>query len=138
MSDHRYIKTSIVLNKLERGSGYWKLNVSHLEKQDYIKGINNIFNTLENSLDPVSKWEIFKVITCDFSINFAKHSKNNVKNKIRTLEKEIDKIENSPSEQIKMNLKKKLESKLNEMYNEIAKGAQIRSKSKWIEEGGKY
>ena len=34
-------------------------------------------------------------------------------------------------------LKKKLESKLNEMYNEIAKGAQIRSKSKWIEEGGK-
>ena len=36
-----------------------------------------------------------------------------------------------------MNLKKKLESKLNEMYNEIAKGAQIRSKSKWIEEGGK-
>ena len=84
MSDHRYKKTSIVLNKLERGSGYWKLNVSHLENQEYIKGINNIFNTLENSLD--SKWEIFKVRTRDFSINFAKHSKN-IKNKIRTLEK---------------------------------------------------
>ena len=54
------------------------------------------------------------------------------------MEKEIDKIENSPSEQTNMNLKKKLESQLNEMYNEIAKGAQIRSKSKWIEEGGKY
>ena len=81
MSDHRYIKTSIVLNKLERGSGYWKLNVSHLENQEYIKGINKIFNTLENSLDPVSKWENFKVRTRDFSINFAKHSKNNIKNK---------------------------------------------------------
>ena len=40
MSDHRYIKTSVILNKLERGSGYWKLNVSHLENQEYIKGIN--------------------------------------------------------------------------------------------------
>ena len=67
------------MNELERGSGYWKLNVSHLENQEYIKGINNIFNTLENSLDPVSKWEIFKVRTRDFSINFAKHSKNNIK-----------------------------------------------------------
>ena len=36
-----------------------------------------------------------------------------------------------------MNVKKKLESELNEMYNEMAKGAQIRSKSKWIEEGEK-
>ena len=51
-SDHRYIKTTIALNKLERGSGYWKLNVSHLEKQDYIKGINNIFNTLETLWTP--------------------------------------------------------------------------------------
>ena len=56
---------------------------------------------------------------------------------IHTLEKEIEKIENSPSKQINMNLKKKLESKLNEMYNEKAKGAQIWSKSKWIEEGEK-
>ena len=70
MSDHRYIKTSIVLNKLERGSGYWKLNVSHLENQEYIKGINNIFNALKNSPDPVSKW-VFNVKTRDFSINFC-------------------------------------------------------------------
>ena len=54
------------------------------------------------------------------------------------MEKEIDKIENSPSEQINMNLKEKLESQLNKMYNKIAKGAHIRSKSKWIEEGEKY
>ena len=74
MSNHRYIKTSVVLNKLKRGSGCWKLNVSHLDNQDYIKGIINIFNTLENSLDPVSILEIIKVKTCDdFSITFAKH-----------------------------------------------------------------
>ena len=35
-----------------------------------------------------------------------KHEKNYIKNKIHTLEKEIDKIENSQSEQINMNLKK--------------------------------
>ena len=72
-SDHRYIKTSVVLNKLEHGSGYWKLNISHLENQEDIKCINNIFKTLENSLDPISKWGIFKFRTRDFSINFAKH-----------------------------------------------------------------
>ena len=66
MSDHRYINTAVVLNKLER-SGHWKLNVSHLENQEYIKGIINIFNALENSLNPVAKWEIIKVKTPDFS-----------------------------------------------------------------------
>ena len=28
MNDHTYIKTSVIMNKLERGSGYWELNVS--------------------------------------------------------------------------------------------------------------
>ena len=67
MSDQRYINTSVVLNKLESGSGHWKLNVSHLENQEYIKSIINIFNALENSLNPVSKWKIIKVKTPDFS-----------------------------------------------------------------------
>ena len=39
------------------------------------------------------------------------------------MKKEIDKIENSSSEQIKINLKRRLESKSNEMNHEITKGA---------------
>ena len=53
------------------------------------------------------------------------------------IQKEIGRIENSPSEQINIYFKTKRESRLNEIYSEIAKRAQIKSKSKWIEEGEK-
>lgn len=36
-----------------------------------------------------------------------------------------------------MNLKRRLESDLDALYNEIAKGAQVRSRTKWISEGEK-
>lgn len=72
MSDHRYLKACVDLNKLEQGSGYWKLNISYLEHVEYKKGIINIFKDLDKSLDSISRWELFKVKIRDFSINYAK------------------------------------------------------------------
>ena len=73
-----------------------------------------MFNTSDNSLDPVSTWEVFKVKSRDFSIHFAKHSRNNFK-KIEYLhqDKRQKKIKIGSSEQICMNLKQNMESKLN-------------------------
>lgn len=135
MSDHRYLKACVDLNKLERGSGYWKLNISHLEHDEYKKGIIDIFKDLDKSLDSISRWELFKVKIRDFSINYAKQSKNNIKLRIKLTEDKIEEIENLPSALINMNEKRTLEKELDDMYNQIAKGAQIRSKAQWIGQG---
>lgn len=55
MSDHRYLKTCVDFKKLERGLGYWKLNISPLEHDEYKKSIINIFNELDKSLDSISR-----------------------------------------------------------------------------------
>lgn len=53
------------------------------------------------------------------------------------MEKKIDEIETLPSEKINMKEKRNLESELDKLLNEIAKGVQIRSKERWINEGEK-
>lgn len=53
------------------------------------------------------------------------------------MEKKIDEIETLPSEKINMKEKRDLESELVKLQNEIAKGAQMRSKERWINEGEK-
>ena len=69
------------------------------------------------------------------SITYAKQSKYNVKHKIIIIEDRIDYTENLPSSEINMNEKRKLEQELDSIYDNISKGAQIRSKAKWIREG---
>lgn len=39
LSDHRLLKCNLNFSNLERGKGYWKLNISHLENEDYKRGI---------------------------------------------------------------------------------------------------
>lgn len=92
---------------MERGKGYWKLNISHLENEDYKRGILELFKNIDDSLDPISKWESFKIKVRDYSINYARQSRNNVKYRIKLIEKRIDDIENLPSGDIDMNEKKK-------------------------------
>lgn len=137
MCDHRFLKIIVKIDKLKRGPGYWKLNTSHFENDEYREGIKNIFKGLHNSLDVFSRWETFKLRVRDFSINCAKKSSNNIKSKIQNLEMKIDEVETLPSEMINMKEKRDLESELDKLQNEIAKGAQIRSKERWINEGEK-
>ena len=39
MSDHRFLKKVVKIDKLKRGPGYWKLNTSHLDNDEYREGI---------------------------------------------------------------------------------------------------
>ena len=36
MTDHRLLKFCLIINDSKRGPGYWKLNVSHLDNEDYV------------------------------------------------------------------------------------------------------
>ena len=95
MSDHRLLKTSFKTNINKRGNGYWKLNNSYLSDENYQKGIQTLINEIkyEENTNPMVKWESFKSRAREFSINFAKYSKESIKQRILSLEKEIDDIE---------------------------------------------
>ena len=49
-----------LVSEIKRGPGYWKLNTSHLENEDYKKGIENIIENLDQTLSALEKWEFFK------------------------------------------------------------------------------
>ena len=37
------------------------MNVSHLENEDYKQGVVDIFNNIDNTIDPLLKWESFMI-----------------------------------------------------------------------------
>ena len=137
MSDHRLLKFILKISENTRGPGYWKLNVSHLENEDYREGIMNIIQNLDEQGYSLDKWEYFKSQVNDFSVKYSKQRQTNLKNTIRSIQKQIEEINDSSSECFDMNRKRELEDRLSELYDKKCKGAQIRSRSKWINEGEK-
>ena len=137
MTDHRLLKFCLIINDSKRGPGYWKLNVSHLDNEDYKSGIVDIIDQLDNTLNPLDKWESFKRKVKDFSIYYAKNTKKETGILIRKIENEISLLENDPNVVCDMNKKRALEAQLDNLCNSKAKGAQVRSRYKWITEGEK-
>ena len=136
MTDHRYLNLKVNIHNLKRGSGYWKLNTQYLEDQNYKTGIKSIIENLEDD-DPIAKWETFKMKVKEFSIRYSKASLNEERKKTNNLEKELNDIETGNSTNINMNRKREIEKELDKLYEHKAKGAQIRSKAKWIADGEK-
>ena len=94
MSDHRVLKFNFKISSNKRGSGYWKLNSTYINNDDYKKKIRDIVHDVDNQndLDALQKWEMFKEVR-DFSIDFSKSYHCNLKKKIVYIEKEIESIE---------------------------------------------
>ena len=88
MTDHRVLKLTLTLNNRKKGRGYWKLNSSILNKDEYKQGIQNIIETLDNTLSPLAKWECFKHNVKEFSICFSVKNNREWKQKINRIEKE--------------------------------------------------
>ena len=91
MSDHRLSKFILAISENSKGLGYWKLNVSHWENKDYREGIKNIIQNLDEQGYSLDIWEYFK---------------SQVKDTIRSIEKQIEEINDSSSECFEMNRKR--------------------------------
>ena len=85
----------------------------------------------------IDKWEVLKMSMKEFSISFSVKHQRIYKNIISDIENELNEIENLPHILIDMSRKRDLESRLNNFYGETARGAQIRSRAKWISEDEK-
>ena len=136
MTDHRYLNLKVNIHDLKRGSEYWKFNVKYLDDSEYKRGVKSIIDNLEDD-NPIAKWETFKLRVKEFSIRYAKNSHVQDRQKIRTLENELDTIETGNSGDFNMNRKREIERELDKLIDYKIKGAQIRSKAKYIVDGEK-
>lgn len=103
----------------------------YLKKTDYKEKTYYIIQNISK------KWENVKQEVKRVFIHYSIRSQKSYKEQIKNIEKKIIEVESSLYLEIYMNEKRTLERHLSELYNRRAKGAQIRSRAKWIHEGEK-
>ncbi len=135
ITDHKAVIVTLVMEGYNRGPGYWKLNTAHLKCEEYITGVNKTIDRVlkEFECSNICKrlvWDLLKLKIKEYTILYCKNNAIKNKSKISELEKEIKLTRNSQEA-------KNIEAELDSLYSEKAKGAQIRSRAKWVEEGEK-
>ena len=136
---------SIVLNNNyeKPGRGFWKLNVSLLNDIDYVNMVKKCIDYVvtENSeADPNILWETIKcVVRGDNIIYSVKKSKERMKLQ-SNLEKDIADLELQYSQSLDHTVLNVIDVKkrdLENIYDYRAKGAILRSKARYVEDGEK-
>ena len=150
-TDHSMITLNVALHSNPRGKGFWKLNTSLLSETRYVQEIKTAIESTVNqykddtSVNPVLLWEMIKLKVREKSISYAAHKKVATKNReemlereIALLEKQLDNAGNSnPSYHIVAERIFTLKKELEKILEYRTKGAIIRSKSQWYNEGEK-
>ncbi len=130
------------------GTGYWKMNCKLLDDLQYIEHIKSVITNVKkdfsNILDKRRLWDFCKVRIKEESIKWSQKCTKQHKEQIKVIEKELAETENDiarssePEILTKLNIKREdLILKHNSFYHLKAKGAQIRSRAKWVEQGEK-
>jgi len=144
LSDHSPISLTLkFLNQPDRGPGYWKLNVSLLQEEEYKLSIRKKLNELKTSLNNMDdknlKWEMFKYEIRKNSIQYSKDRKRKRNEDKANKEKLMQTLleQESTQNEDTQNAVNTLKDELDQMYLEEADGAIIRSRAKWHEKGEK-
>lgn len=146
-TDHKAVLIELNSNVFKRGPGHWRFNNSYLSDSIFVEKMNNHLKELlsnndsqyKNNLD--IKWEQCKVEIREFCIEYGRNKACKKKNELLKLQSELKEIErklvrNGEDKDLQMmhlNLKQKIEV----MQLDRARGAQVRARVKWIEEGEK-
>ena len=141
--DHKAVISNIHIGT-ERGSGYWKLNTSWLNDDNYKNKIRLIITDTINSFNthfsPSVTWDICKIKIKEFSIKYAIATKKEKYADIANIESRLEKYDldsiNQTPDNVKMiaDLKNELKVLYDQKYHNEAKGAEVRSRIKWVNE----
>lgn len=141
-TDHRAIRVDASYDSGIKGSGIWKFNNSMLSDIGYAQCINDAIANLvleKKHTSPQIFWDYCKNILKDKTIIYCKYANKKRKNELKNIQIQIEKYSKQLTDNPdNMALIQKLnEAKLyfdRSSINDL-RGAQIRSKIKWIEEG---
>ena len=136
------MSVSVQITRNKRGKGYWKLNNSFLEHEEYQDGLVRIYEeVMEEYEQYVTKpilWDYFKLRVKQFSIAYGIKLANNFNDDCKNLELRLDQLDRqiAQSHNVKLNQERRqLKEELDELYTRKARGFQIRSRARWIEFG---
>ncbi len=142
LSDHNLIIIHLTGSKQKTNNlrGYWKLNINLIKDEIFCNLVNKTAKKIfiNNKSSPTQKWEYFKFKTRELAIRRGKEIKkinlakeDSIMNELHSL---LLKASLSEEEQIKM---KSLKVEIDNLYINMAKGAFVRSRAKWLEQGEK-
>ncbi|VDI81458.1 blast:Transposon TX1 uncharacterized 149 kDa protein [Mytilus galloprovincialis] len=145
-TDHQGVSLKLQSVTAEsKGPGYWKLNNSILEENEYCKEIETIiakYKTImqDTTTDVHLLWDAIKLDIKLFTINYCKSRAYNKNNEIKQMEKKLtlltEKYQKNENNDILQKINQ-IENQLETHYEYKAKGAQLRSKQDWVEKGEK-
>ena len=143
-TDHKGVAIELKRSTFKRGPNIWKCNTSLVKDQEYLNGVvGEIITFLENNngRDPEIKFELLKVEIKNYTIKYSTQKNKSRKNKESELGSEIEKISNDlikqpQSEELNRKLVK-TKQELSIIQTHTARGAQIRSRIQWTQEGEK-
>ena len=137
--------TYLDIQERTKGNGYWKLNTSHLQDEDFVKEIKKIIVevTKEHPDDIFLRWEMIKVRTRRFAIQFRSRKKQSNHNKILVLNKKLQWLEKqqaSPPSHNNIQIFNDYDRQIASLRNELeeiiryqTQGVQLRCQINWYD-----
>ena len=153
-TDHSLIYLKIKFSDLKRGKGFWKLNISLLNNNNYVEEVKRTIqataleyhktndiptHTDLNTTSDLLFWEVLKMNIRSISIKFSSNLKKQIRAKQKHLENSINILESGlhlARDEVK-HLYNKYKLELESIREHELQGALIRSKSQWMEFGEK-
>ena len=150
-TDHSMITLDLSLHTNRRGPGLWKLNTSFLTETEYVNLIKATIKEVQGEYEKddmvnrVLLWDMIKLKIRGKSVQYAANKAKKTKDREVELEQAISKLElkmdNGDSSEMENS---ELVEKMNDLKSELeriielrTKGAILRSKIKWHNEGVK-
>jgi exonuclease III len=141
-TDHKVVVLELNNTNFVRGPGYWRFNNSFLKDKTFVQSMNELLEeSVSNNENEGEgfKWEMTKIKIRNFCTEFGKRRSCKLRNdrivfekRIKDIEKQlINEVENKTLQQQLLEAKQKYEI----IELDKGKGAQIRSRMRWIEDG---
>jgi exonuclease III len=140
-TDHSMITLTINLISQPRGRGHWKLNNSILSDVDYVSKIKDTIKDTVNSNRNISDqllWDLIKYRVRKETITMSSEKKKKTINRLKALEETLQTLETErDTTGIEREEIKQIREEIEKIQEEKTKGAIIRCKVRWYEEGEK-
>ena len=128
----------------QRGPGFWKFNNSLLDDHDFVDQLNNMIPAYKNKYNYLTDkglyWDMIKMEMRGFCVQYSKRKNRERRNIEKDLSEQIDALMKAlATNRSKENITKlcRLRSELNKIVEYRTKGAIIRSRTRWHEQGEK-
>lgn len=143
-TDHSPVFCSIeACSQFEKGSGLWKFNNSLLLNEEFVAKLKDFLVKTKEELNKNSelneqiKWELLKYKIRCFTISFSKGLAKKKRLERDLLESELKTLQENLHCDDNLEKYNICKTKLEQIYDHIAEGIKVRTKTQWYEEGEK-